>query len=58
MVHSVSVDGRNLEVSLSNGHSAQELLEALVPRVRLTRFEVKQPSLTEIFIHLVGQCHA
>ena len=58
MVQGVKINGRSVEVLLSDTHSPQELLEALVPRTRLTRFEVHQPSLEEIFIHLVGQCHA
>ena len=58
MVQSVKTNGRSVEVLLNDTHSPQELLEALVARTRLTRFEVKQPSLAEIFIHLVGQCHA
>jgi ABC-2 type transport system ATP-binding protein len=58
MVQGAESNGRALEVMLADDHTPQQLLEALVPRARLTRFEVRQASLAEIFIHLVGQCDA
>ena len=58
MVINVNRNGRSLEVILHEDRSPQELLEALVSRTRLTRFEVRQPTLAEIFIHLVGRCDA
>lgn len=58
MVQSVQSNGRTIEIAMADGYTPQDLLEALVPRTKLHRFEVKQPSLAEIFIHIVGQCDA
>lgn len=55
MVASVTRNDRALEIELRDGADAQALLEALVGRVRLTRFEVKIPSLHEVFVRLVGE---
>ena len=58
MVLNVNRNGSIIEVVLHQDRSPQDLLEALVSRTRLTRFEVRQPTLAEIFIHLVGRCDA
>jgi ABC-2 type transport system ATP-binding protein len=58
LVRSVTRAGRRLEITLRDNGDAQELLKALVSRVRVRTFEVKVPSLHEIFIHLVGQSDA
>jgi len=58
MVERTNPAGRKLEVSLREGADSQELLRALVERVRLRAFEVKVPSLHEIFVHLVGRSNA
>ncbi|HUU30355.1 MAG TPA: ATP-binding cassette domain-containing protein [archaeon] len=47
-------DGR-LEIVLDEKCDPQEFLRILVERVRVRAFEVKVPSLHEIFIHLVGK---
>jgi len=54
MVAAVKPDGRRLEIVLTEGADPQELLKALAARVRVLAFEVKVPSLHEIFVHLVG----
>jgi len=58
LVERVTHTGRRLEISLTENADTQELLQALVGRVRVRAFEVKRPSLHEIFIHLVGQSNA
>ncbi len=48
--------GRRLDVILNEGADAQELLHALVGRgVRVRAFEMKVPSLHEIFVELAGK---
>ncbi|MEA2064562.1 MAG: ATP-binding cassette domain-containing protein [Gemmatimonadota bacterium] len=47
--------GNKIEVSLAENGDPQEVLRAVVERHRIRSFEVKAPSLHEIFIHLVGQ---
>jgi len=54
MVAGVQPDGRRLEIALAQDADPQQLLEALVGRVRVLAFEVKVPSLHEIFVALVG----
>lgn len=54
MVAGTKKDGRKLEVSLVENQSPQEFLKAIVDKVRVHSFEVKTPSLHEIFVHLVG----
>jgi len=58
LVKSVTRTGKRLEISLRENSDTQELLKSLVGRVRVRAFEVKVPSLHEIFIHLVGQSNA
>lgn len=53
-VQRVEVVERRLEVTLEEGADSQELLRALVDRVRVTAFEEKTPTLHEIFIEAVG----
>ena len=54
MVTAVKSEGPGLEIVLPNEADPQELLKALVERIRVNRFEVKVPSLHEIFVNLVG----
>ena len=42
------------ELSLSDGADPQRVLEASMPRLRIRRFELVNPSLEEIFIAKVG----
>ena len=55
MVKSATRSGRRLEIVLNEDGDAQELLQALVVRVRVRSFEVKVPSLHEIFVDLAGE---
>jgi len=54
MVREVRQSGQALEVALQDDADSQALLEALVGRVRVRRFEAKAPSLHEIFVQAVG----
>jgi ABC-2 type transport system ATP-binding protein len=54
MVTAVAHQGQRLQISLADNGDPQELLKALVGRVRIQAFEVKVPSLHEIFVKLVG----
>jgi ABC-2 type transport system ATP-binding protein len=56
-VAAVRPAGRRLNVTLTEGADPQDLLRALVERVRVRAFEIKQPSLHEIFVRLVGGRH-
>ncbi len=47
-----------MEIILAENGDPQELLKAVVERVRVQRFEVKVPSLHEIFVNLVGSSNA
>jgi ABC-2 type transport system ATP-binding protein len=55
MVKAVESDGNQLDIILVEGGDSQELLRLLTEQVRVQRFEVKVPSLHEIFIELVGK---
>jgi ABC-2 type transport system ATP-binding protein len=55
MVKVTESQGRRMEISLSADADPQDLLKALVGRVRVQAFEVKVPSLHEIFISLVAR---
>jgi len=55
IVKSATRAGRRLEIALNEDADAQELLQALVGRVRVRAFEVKVPSLHEIFVDLAGE---
>jgi ABC-2 type transport system ATP-binding protein len=58
MVTAVKSDGNRFEISLTDSADTQELLKSLVNRVKVKRFEVKVPSLHEIFVDLVGKGNA
>jgi ABC-2 type transport system ATP-binding protein len=58
MVRAVEPNGRRLDVRLQNEADPQDLLRAVVARARVRAFEIKQPSLHEIFVRLVGGDHA
>jgi ABC-2 type transport system ATP-binding protein len=55
IVTAVEANNGRLDITLSEGADPQQLLRALVDRVRVRRFELKIPSLHEIFISLVGK---
>jgi ABC-2 type transport system ATP-binding protein len=57
MVRLVKPDGRRLDIELRDGADSQDLLKALVERTRVRAFEIKQLSLHEIFVRLVGADH-
>lgn len=54
IVTSIEHQGRRLDIALAENVDPQELLKALVGRVRVQAFEVKVPSLHEIFVKLVS----
>jgi len=54
MVTNIRLQGTRLEISLSKDSDPQKLLRALVDRVCVRAFEIKVPSLHEIFVNLVG----
>jgi ABC-2 type transport system ATP-binding protein len=58
MVQAVKPDGRRLDVRLRDDADPQDLLRVLVERSSVRAFEIKQPSLHEIFVRLVGGSHA
>jgi ABC-2 type transport system ATP-binding protein len=58
MVRAVEPNGRRLDVRLQDQADPQDLLRVLVERARVRAFEIKQPSLHEIFVRLVGGDHA
>ncbi|MFH1719714.1 MAG: ATP-binding cassette domain-containing protein [Planctomycetota bacterium] len=58
MVTSVESRGEKLEISLAKDADAQQLLRSLMDRTRVAAFEVKVPSLHEIFVSLVGKSDA
>ncbi|MDH4239272.1 MAG: ATP-binding cassette domain-containing protein [Phycisphaerae bacterium] len=53
MVTAVKSDGNRLDVSLTDADT-QQFLQALMQRARVRAFEVKVPSLHEIFVNLVA----
>ena len=57
-VAAVKPDGRRMDVTLRDGADPQDLLKALIERARVRAFEIKQPTLHEIFVRLVGGGHA
>ena len=57
-VAKVKAEGNRLEITLAPNADTQQLLRSLVERVRVQVFEVKVPSLHEIFVSLVGQSDA
>ena len=58
MVTKVEPQGNRLEISLAKNADPQQLLKTLVERVRVQAFEMKVPSLHEIFVNLVGASDA
>jgi ABC-2 type transport system ATP-binding protein len=52
-VGSLSDFGRYVEIRLAEGGSPQELLQAAAARLRISRFEIVEPSLHDIFVEQV-----
>jgi ABC-2 type transport system ATP-binding protein len=50
--------GNYIEVKLSPGADAQEILRQAAQQARINRFELMEPSLEEIFINTVGEANA
>lgn len=57
-VTAIKSNGHCHEISLADNADTQELLKSLMSRVRVQRFEVKVPSLHEIFVELVRKSDA
>jgi ABC-2 type transport system ATP-binding protein len=55
LVQAVNNYGNYVEVRLKPGADAQQLLRLVADRVRISRFELLEPSLEEIFIDQVGK---
>jgi ABC-2 type transport system ATP-binding protein len=47
--------GKSMEIKLREQSDPQELLSTLVSQIRITRFEVMEPTLNAIFIEKVGK---
>jgi len=46
--------GNYIEIKMNRGEDPQELLEYLIKnKIKINRFEIKEPSLNEIFIGTV-----
>jgi len=58
VVTGVESEGNRLEITLAESADSQELLRSLMDRTRVRAFEVKVPSLHEIFVNLVGKSDA
>ncbi len=57
-VRKVESHGSRLEITLTEDADPQQLLRLLVDRVQVQAFEVKAPSLHEIFVNIVGASNA
>jgi ABC-2 type transport system ATP-binding protein len=55
LVGSYNNYGNYVEVRLAPGADAQQLLHIAAERSRISKFEVVEPSLEEIFIEVVGK---
>jgi ABC-2 type transport system ATP-binding protein len=55
LIQSVNNYGNYVEVRLKPGADSQELLRMASQHARISRFELVEPSLEEIFIDMVGQ---
>jgi ABC-2 type transport system ATP-binding protein len=58
LVQSFNDYGNYVEVRLAPGADAQELLRLAAAGARLSRFELVEPSLEEIFLDAVGKSNA
>jgi ABC-2 type transport system ATP-binding protein len=53
-VDRVNDSGKQAELFLAEGADSQQVLEALLCKVHIRRFDLREPSLHEIFIRAVG----
>jgi ABC-2 type transport system ATP-binding protein len=53
-VERVNDSGKSAEIFLAAGASSQDVLAQLIGRVTIRKFEIRQPSLHEVFIRAVG----
>jgi ABC-2 type transport system ATP-binding protein len=53
-VRRATVESSKAELTLEEGADPQKILEAMIGRLRVLRFEIAAPSLEEIFIEKVG----
>ena len=58
IVKGTESQGRRMVISLATNADPQDLLKVLVGRVKVQAFEVKTPSLHEIFVKVVGASDA
>ena len=58
LVQSFNNYGKYVEVRLKPGADAQDLLRMAAARARVSKFELMEPSLEEIFIDVVGRADA
>lgn len=58
LVQSFNDYGNYVEVRLAPGADAQELLKLAAASARISKFEIMEPSLEEIFIEAVGKSNA
>ena len=58
LVGSYNNYGNYVEVRLAPGADPQQLLRAVAERSRISKFELVEPSLEEIFIEMVGKTNA
>jgi ABC-2 type transport system ATP-binding protein len=47
-----------VEVQLASEADSQELLRAVASRARISKFELMEPSLEDIFLETVGEANA
>jgi ABC-2 type transport system ATP-binding protein len=50
--------GKFMEIKMKEKSDPQSLLEKMAGRIRINKFEVREPSLNAIFIDRVGESHA
>lgn len=55
IVVGVAQNGRTLDITLAETAQPQQLLKAIIDRLELYKFEVKRPSLHEIFVGMVKE---
>ncbi|HTS34808.1 MAG TPA: ATP-binding cassette domain-containing protein [Candidatus Solibacter sp.] len=58
LVQSFNDYGNYVEVRLAQGADSQELLQRAASKARLSKFEIMEPSLEEVFLEMVGKPHA